>query len=248
MASKSTAQIIKDLKAKSSKEKAAKSVRFFKTGPGEYSEGDHFLGLSTPDLRGYVKLNSGNLLPDQLADLLQSKWHEIRLFALFCMVDHFNRGDQKEKKQIILLFFKHKKHVNNWDLVDSSAPYISGPWHFDKDRSRLDKMINAPSLWDRRIAMLSTFYYIRQHDLDDTYKYALHRLNDDQDLMHKATGWMLREAGKRNEKRLLAFIEKHGGNIPRTMLRYSIEKLPATQRKQILDSTRQKQVQHRDAE
>lgn len=240
MTSISTAKIIRTLKAKSNNEKASKAVRFFKTGPGEYSEGDQFLGLSVPDLRQQVTHSRGNLSPDQMADLLQNKWHEIRLFALFYMVDYFKRGDPKDKEQIISVFFKHKKHINNWDLVDSSAPYISGAWHFDKNRSRLDKMINARSLWDRRIAMLSTFYYIRKNDLDDTYKYALLRLNDDQDLMHKATGWMLREAGKREENRLLAFIETYSDKMPRTMLRYSIEKLPTAKRKQILESSRKK--------
>lgn len=238
MAATSTTNIIKELEARSNKDSAAKAVRYFKTGPGEYSEGDQFLGLRVPDLRNQVKHYRGNISPADMAELLQNKWHEIRLFALLAMVDCFNRGDLQTKKQIITVFFKHKKHINNWDLVDSSAPYISGAWHFDKDRSRLDKMISARSLWDRRIAMLSTLYYIRQHDLDDTYKYALLRLNDDQDLMHKASGWMLREAGKRDEKRLLAFIRKYSHKMPRTMLRYSIEKLAAEKRKQILNDSR----------
>lgn len=238
MAKPSSKKIINDLTARSNKEKATKAVRYFKTGPGEYSERDQFLGLSVPDLRQQVKEYQGQLSTDDMATLLQNKWHEIRLFSLIYMVDAFKRGDHPTQKKIVSLFFKHKKHINNWDLVDSSAPYISGAWHYDKDRSRLNKMINARSLWDRRIAILSTFYYIRQHDLDDTYTYTVQRLDDDQDLMHKACGWMLREAGKRDESRLYSFINEYADRMPRTMLRYSIEKLPAVKRKKILESSR----------
>ena len=156
------------------------------------------------------------------------------------MVDQFERGTVSERRAIVNAYFTYRKVIDNWDLVDSSAPYISGEWHFSRDRSRLHKMITAKSLWDRRIAMLSTFYYIRQHDLDDTYRYAEQCLDDPEDLMHKATGWMLREAGKRDELRLLNFIDEHATRMPRTMLRYSIEKLSDKKRKQILADSRRK--------
>ncbi len=240
MASVNAAAATRQLKALANKEHAAKAVRYFKTGPGEYSEGDQFLGIRVPQIRQLEKQLRGALSISDMGLLLQNEWHEIRLFALIAMVNHYQRGDEKTKKTIVTTFFKLKKHINNWDLVDSSAHYISGAWHYDKDRSRLDKMINAKSLWDRRIAMMSTFYYIHQNDLDDTFRYAQLRLDDDQDLMHKATGWMLREAGKRNQKRLLAFIKKNSATMPRTMLRYAIEKLPEARRKQILVSTAKK--------
>lgn len=238
MTSVNAQTVARQLKALANEEHATKAVRYFKTGPGEYSEGDQFLGIRVPQIRQLEKQLRGDLSTADMGLLLQNEWHEIRLFALIVMVNHYQRGDDKAKKNIVTMFFKLKKYVNNWDLVDSSAQYISGAWHFDKDRSRLDKMINAQSLWDRRIAIMSTFYYIHQNDLDDTFRYAQLRLADDQDLMHKATGWMLREAGKRDQKRLLAFIKKHSDAIPRTMLRYAIEKLPDAKRKHILASTK----------
>ncbi len=232
--------IQKQLETLANDEVAANAARFFKTGPGEYSERTQFLGIRVPALRQLVKSSRSELsLPDAVT-LLQSQWHETRLFALLAMVDQFKRGTENERRAIVNAYFKHRKVINNWDLVDSSAPYISGEWHFGRDRSRLHKMITARGLWDRRIAMLSTFYYIRQHDLDDTYRYAEQCLDDPEDLMHKATGWMLREAGKRDELRLLNFIDQYATRMPRTMLRYSIEKLSDKKRKQILADSRRK--------
>jgi len=145
-------KVQKQLKALANKDMAAKAARFFKTGPGEYSENVKFLGIRVPVLRQLVKTNRSELnLPDTVT-LLQSDWHEIKLFALLAMVDQFKHGNIAEQKSIVAAYFRHKKVINNWDLVDSSAPYISGVWHFDKDRSRLHKMIKANSLWDRRIA------------------------------------------------------------------------------------------------
>ena len=229
---------LKQLKALGNDELAAKAARYFKTGTGQYAEGTVFLGIRVPVLRQLVKDNRSVLTLSDSETLLQSHWHEIKLFALLAMVDQFKRGTEKEQQSVVRVYFRHRKVVNNWDLVDSSAPYISGAWHYNRDRSRLHKLIKAKSLWDRRIAMLSTLYYIRQHDLDDTYDYAEQCLQDPQDLMHKASGWMLREAGKRDELRLLNFIDQHGTQMPRTMLRYAIEKLPITKRKQILADSR----------
>lgn len=213
---------------------AEHSHRFFKTGAGEYGEGDKFLGIRVPTLRSLVKEHRDQLTLGQITELLHSEWHEVRLCALFLMVSHYQRGTEKDKKATVSAYLKNKKYINNWDLVDSSAYQIIGAWHHDKDRTTVDKLINAKQLWSRRIAMMSTFYHIRQNDLDDTYRYAEILLADKEDLMHKVTGWMLREAGKRDTARLESYIQNHVSQMPRTMLRYAIEKLPAKKRKQIL--------------
>jgi 3-methyladenine DNA glycosylase AlkD len=213
---------------------AEKCKQFFKTGPGEYAEHDKFLGIRVPQLRALVKQYRDTLTPEDCCELLQSEWHEYRLFALLCLVEHFQRGSTAQQRSIVGLYFKYKKYINNWDLVDASAYKIAGAWYFDKDRSRLHKMINAKSLWERRIPVIATFYYIRKNDLDDTFRYARELLQDKEDLTHKATGWMLREAGKRDTDRLREFLQSHINTMPRTMLRYAIEKLPAPERKSLL--------------
>ena len=213
---------------------AEHSLRFFKTGPGEYGEGDKFLGIRVPVLRTLVKNHRDQLTLKQIVELLHSDWHEVRLFALYAMVSHYQRGTEKDKKTAVSTYLRYKKLINNWDLVDSSAYQIVGAWHHDKDRITVDKLVTARHLWSRRIAMMSTFYHIRQNDLEDTYKYAELLLTDKHDLMHKVSGWMLREAGKRDTRRLEKFIKTNAAQMPRTMLRYAIEKLPAEKRKQIL--------------
>ncbi len=214
---------------------AEKTKNYFKTGPGEYAEHDQFLGIRVPELRALVKQHRDSLTPEVCCELLQSEWHEFRLFALLCLVDHFQRGSTTQQKSVISCYFKYKKHINNWDLVDASAYKIAGAWYFDKDRGRLHKMINARSLWERRIPVIATFHYIRKNDLDDTFRYAEALLGDKEDLTHKATGWMLREAGKRDTPRLKTFLRKHLDTIPRTMLRYAIEKFPEQERKSFLN-------------
>ena len=213
---------------------AEKCKKFFKTGPGEYAEHDRFLGIRVPQLRGLVKQYSTALTPEHCCELLQSEWHEYRLFALLCLVEHFQQGSTAQQKTIVRLYFKNIKRINNWDLVDTSAYKIAGAWYFDKDRSRLHKLINSKSLWERRIPVIATFYYIRKNDLDDTFRYASELLHDKEDLTHKATGWMLREAGKRDTDRLRDFLHRHLNTMPRTMLRYAIEKLPTSERKSLL--------------
>lgn len=230
----SAAAIEKSLLALKDIAAAKKSAGYFKTGPGEYSEGDKFLGIRVPVLRAEVKTQRYLITLNEIIELLHSEWHEVRLFALFAMVDHFNQGSDKQKKATVSAYLKNKKYVNNWDLVDSSAYHITGAWYFDKDRTQLDKLVTAKHLWSRRIAMVSTFYYIRQKDLDDTYKYAKLLINDPEDLMHKASGWMLREAGKRDTPRLEKFLTQHAPSMPRTMLRYAIEKLPIESRHELM--------------
>ena len=225
--------IEKQLIALGDKTIAEHNQRFFKTGAGQYGEGDQFLGIRMPVIRATLKQHKSTITIDSTTNLLHSKWHEIRMFAVLALLELYKQrcADESIKKAVVATYLKHRKQVNNWDLVDASAPGITGAWHFSRDRARLDKMIKATSMWDRRIAMLSTFYYIRQHDLVDTFRYAAILLDDQQDLMHKAAGWMLREAGKRDEKQLCLFLDENSRKMPRTMLRYSLERLPETRRK-----------------
>ncbi len=218
--------IEKSIIAHANKEYAIKTLGYFKTGPGEYAEGDKFLGIKVPVLRAQVKQRRFETTLKEMIDLLQSDWHEVRLFALLSMVDQFARGTEKEKKATVNAYLKNKNRINNWDLVDSSAYRITGPWYFDQDRTPLDKLVKSKHMWSRRIAMISTLHYIRQNDLEDTYKYAELLLDDPEDLMHKASGWMLREAGKRDVARLEAFLTQTAAYMPRTMLRYALEKFP----------------------
>lgn len=224
----------KQLIALGDKANAEKSKRFFKTGQGQYSVGDKFLGIRTPILRQTAKDHHDELTLEDLVAFLQSDWHEIRLFALFGMVNFFKRAGFEDQQRTVAAYFKNIKHINNWDLVDSAAYQIVGAWHHDKDRSPVDKLIPKKHLWSRRIAMMSTFYHIRQNDLDDTYRYAEFLLSDKEDLIHKVSGWMLREAGKRDTDRLEKFLDIHIDKLPRTMLRYAIKKLPAERRKYFL--------------
>ncbi len=228
----SVSQVISTLKRLSDPEFAIGSRRFNKVGPGEYAEKDKFLGIRVPLIREQVKIFGESLDLSDQSTLLQNEWHEVRLFALLSMVHSFNHSANTSKGQITKQYLKLKEHINGWDLVDVSAPQIIGGWYVDKDRSRIHKLIESNNLWDRRIAILSTFYYIRLHDFDDTFRYAEEVLNDSEDLIHKACGWMLREAGKRDEKKLLKFLDQHCTTMPRTMLRYSMEKLtpPVRQR------------------
>ena len=204
--SKTVTAVSKQLHQLADPDYAHRTTRFFKTGPGEYAEHDRFLGIRVPQLRALAREHRDRLSINECCALLQSEWHEFRLFALLAMVELFQRGDEKQKKTVVTRYFKHKRHVNNWDLVDASAYKIPGPWYFDKDRTPLHRMIQSKSLWNRRIPVLSTFYYIRQNDLDDTFLYAEQLLSDPEDLIHKATGWMLREAGKRDQTRLINFL------------------------------------------
>ncbi|MEM7258874.1 MAG: DNA alkylation repair protein [Pseudomonadota bacterium] len=224
------AAISQRLHSSADKRYAQKSTRFFKTGPGEYAEHDRFLGIRVPALRALTKEYRSAISLQDCCTLLQNEWHEFRLFALLCMVELYQRGNESQKQAVVKQYFGNKKHINNWDLVDASAYKIPGPWYYDKDRAPLHRMIKSKSLWERRIPILSTFYYIRQNDLDDTYRYSTLLMNDPEDLIHKATGWMLREAGKRDKKRLIDYLEKHHEQMPRVMLSYAIEKFPATEK------------------
>ena len=206
---------------------------FFKTGKGEYAEGDIFLGLTVPETRKASK----EFLHLSLAELqksLESKYHEERLAALLILVEKFEKAKLEGRKEILDFYLKNSRFVNNWDLVDLTAPKISGSFLLDKSRQILYSLAKSESLWNRRIAVLSTFAFIKENDFEDCLKIAELLLKDRHDLIHKAVGWMLREIGKKDKKTLLVFLKKHCKKMPRTMLRYAIEKFPEKERKAFL--------------
>lgn len=196
---------------------------FFKTGSGQYGEGDVFLGIKTPVLRKLAKSAKGMALPACLT-LLGSRFHEERALALLLLMQAFADGDENQRQGIYLAYLENTARINNWDLVDISAPHIVGAFLRERDRSALRTLVQSSSLWERRIAMVASLHFIRRGDFDDTLEMAGQLLGDREDLMHKATGWMLREVGKRNQARLECFLDEHVRAMPRTMLRYAIER------------------------
>jgi len=228
-----TQMITNRLMALGNKEQAAVSQRFFKTGPGQYGEGDIFIGIKVPVLRTVAKEYLDITLKD-LQKILASKYHEARLLALLVMAGQFSKGDHQQKKIIYELYLKNTRFINNWDLVDASAHHIVGPYLMDKNRAPLYRLAQSDLLWERRIAIMSTFHYIKNHEFNDTLKIAEMLLSDPEDLIHKAVGWMLREIGKRRLQSEEAFLKKRYQNMPRTMLRYAIEKFPEPKRQRYL--------------
>jgi 3-methyladenine DNA glycosylase AlkD len=212
------------------------SQRFFKTGPGQYGEGDKFLGLTVPEMRGIVRKYRG-LDDAAVLDLLSSPWHEERLVALLLMVDAYYRGDDQRRTYIHRAYLANTARINNWDLVDASAGDIVGQHLEAGDIALLERLARSESLWERRIAIVSTFHFIKHNEFRPTLKIATLLLGDAQDLIHKATGWMLREVGKRDRTALDRFLKKHYKRMPRTMLRYAIERHPERVRKQYLAGT-----------
>jgi 3-methyladenine DNA glycosylase AlkD len=207
--------------------------RFFKTGPGEYAEGDVFIGVTVPDLRRVCRECRGATIPDILV-LLGSAVHEERLLALLLLVEMFRRGTEELKREIYRLYLANTKFINNWDLVDSSAPHIVGAWLFARSRAPLRRLARSSSLWERRIAIIATQFFIRNGDLEETFRIADLLLQDHHDLIHKAVGWMLREAGNRSPKAERGYLETRYPRMPRTMLRYAIEKFPEAERRRYL--------------
>ncbi|MFA6014007.1 MAG: DNA alkylation repair protein [Gallionellaceae bacterium] len=207
--------------------------RYFKTAPGEYGAGDIFLGIKVPVLRAQLKTFRATELTI-IADLLSSSYHEERLFALMLLLDSYQRGNEVEKQQIYELYLANTVHINNWDLVDSSAPRIVGHYLVNKPRDILYQLSASTSLWERRIAILATFYFVGQKDFSDSFKLAKILLQDPHDLIHKALGWMLREIGKRDLAEEEKFLQQHYAHMPRTMLRYAIERFSETRRQSYL--------------
>lgn len=209
---------------------------FFKTGKGQYGEGDKFLGIVVPNIRLVAKKHYGVHFKI-IEELLLSEYHEYRLCALLMMVERFKKSDEKEKKEIYDFYLAHTNRINNWDLVDLSAPQIVGEYLKGKPREELYRRAESTLLWDQRIAVVSTYCFIKNNDFADIYALSAKLLFHKHDLIQKAIGWMLREAGKRNKEQLVAFLEKHYRNMPRTMLRYSIEKFSEPERKYFMKKT-----------
>ncbi len=213
--------------------------RFFKTGPGEYGEGDAFLGVSVPRLRALLSA-ADELSAEQNVDLLQSPWHEERLFALLLLVRRFQAAAEggEVRDRLAALYLQNLACINNWDLVDSSAPQILGVWLLRRERSLLEVLAASSVLWERRVAVVATQAFIREGDCAWTFRLVRLLLGDPHDLMHKACGWMLREAYKVDADPVLGFLEEHGSQMPRTMLRYAIERVPQPERKRLLERYR----------
>ncbi len=209
------------------------SQRFFKTGEGGYGEGDKFLGIRVPLLRAQARKYRALPLTEILS-VLKSPWHEERLLALLILVDRYTRGDARERDRIYARYLRHTKYINNWDLVDSSASYILGAHLMQRDKQPLYRMARSRNLWQRRIAIMSTFYMIKNNTYDDALAIALILKNDREDLIHKAVGWMLREIGNRHRATEERFLQQHYQTMPRTMLRYAIEKFPQRKRRAYL--------------
>jgi 3-methyladenine DNA glycosylase AlkD len=225
-----------DLHELADPESGEHSQRFFKTGPGQYGEGDKFLGLTVPEMRGlarkYRDLDDADAL-----ELLASSWHEERLVALILLVNGYGRGDEVRRKRIHRAYLANTRHINNCDLVDASAGQIVGAHLKAREIALLARLARSKDLWERRIAIVSTFHFIKHDQLRPTLEIAKLLLNDSHDLIHKAVGWMLREVGKRDRRVLDGFLKKHYQQMPRTMLRYAIERHPERIRKQYLVGT-----------
>ncbi|MGH9876450.1 MAG: DNA alkylation repair protein [Nitrososphaerales archaeon] len=217
----------KALKQLSSPEKEKIYSRFFKTGKGQYGEGDVFLGITVPEQRKVARKYQ-HLKLSEIQELLSSRIHEHRLTALFILIYRYNRSDSKNKKRIFDFYLKNIRSVNNWDLVDLSAYMILGDYIFDKlnHRKILYRFARSRNLWERRISIIATFAFIRKNRFEETLEISKLLLNDDHDLIHKAIGWMLREVGKRNIKAEERFLKENYRKMPRTMLRYAIERFP----------------------
>ena len=222
---------IKDeLQVKANPEKAEILSGFFKTGKGEYGEGDVFLGIVVPEQRKISKKYS-ELPLKNLKGLLSGRIHEHRLVALLILVIKYKKADDFGKKEIFDFYLRHTKHINNWDIVDLSAPNIVGDYLLTRDRSVLYDLARSKSIWEKRISVLSTFMFIRNNQFDDTFRIVELLIHDKHDLIHKAAGWMLREVGKRDQKAEEVFLKKHYQDMPRTMLRYAIERFEEEDRK-----------------
>jgi 3-methyladenine DNA glycosylase AlkD len=219
-----------------SKEDAANLQRYFKTGPGEYGEGDKFIGIRVGPLRKLAKQYRALSLPD-VEKLLRSPFHEERMLALLILVDQFQRGDTKNRKLIYDLYLKNIERINNWDLVDVSSPRIVGAYLSERSRKPLYRLARSHHLWSRRVAIMATLCFIRGDDFDDALAIADELMEDKHDLMHKAVGWMLREVGNRNRTVEEKFLDSRYKKMPRTMLRYALEKFPQTKRKRYMAGT-----------
>ena len=231
-----TKTITNKLQALSDAEKREIFPKFFKAGKGEYGEGDRFLGVTVPNIRAIAKLHK-DISIEEIRELIQSEWHEVRLCALIIMVEKSKKKDEALRKELFNLYLSQTKRINNWDLVDLSCRFIIGEYLLDKSRDILYHLAQSPLLWDNRIAIVSTYAFIRKGQLEDTYALSDLMMQHSHDLMHKAIGWMLREAGKRDSERLYDYVMSHRADMPRTMLRYAIEKFSPKERAILMKRT-----------
>lgn len=229
-------KVLAELRAVADGDIATHAQRFFKTGPGEYAAGDCFLGLRVPTVRALVK-RYRHLSLDETVKLLSSRFHEARLFALLMLVEQYKTADEQGRTRIFHHYLDKLEQINNWDLVDCSAPAVVGAYLTDKDRALLYQLAGSENLWRRRIAIMATFFMIKRNDFEDALAIAALLRNDPHDLIHKATGWMLREIGKRDYAAEKRFLDKYYRGMPRTMLRYAIERVPEKQRQAYLRGT-----------
>ena len=236
MPSASLTALQKRIRQLGNDEIARHSQRFFKTGKGEYGEGDRFLGIRVPVLRNLANQHRDLSLRDA-SRLLTSEFHEERLLSLLILVSLFAGGAEKEKPAVYRVYLKNTRFINNWDLVDSSAQHIVGAYLLTRNRDPIYRLASSKSLWERRISIMSTFYFIKRNEFDDTLTLSEILKYDPEDLIHKAVGWMLREIGNRNLAIEETFLKKHYQDMPRTMLRYAIEKFPENKRKAYLKGT-----------
>jgi len=227
---------IKDELNKFADKKQAENLqRYFKTGKGQYGEGDIFLGLRAAEIKLVARKYYQTADLDIIQKLLRSVYHEDRVLALRILTYKFSKTDENGQKKIYTFYLKNTTRINNWDLVDLSAPNIVGRWFLNHDRKILYRLARSKNLWEKRIAIISTFAFIRAGQIEDTVKIAKILLNDPHDLIHKAVGWMLREVGKKNLPALEQFLKTHSKKIPRTTVRYAIEKFPEVKRKNYLN-------------
>ncbi len=233
MSKLSRSQLERDLASVADPQRAANLAWFFKTGKGQYGEGDFFLGIQVPAQRG-IALRYRTLPLKDIHRLLASKIHEHRFTALEILVSQFERSGEEAREEIVEFYLAHTARMNNWDLVDTSAPYIIGEHLRTRPRDLLDRLAESDSLWERRIAIVSTLTLIKNGEIKDTFRIARKLLADQHDLIHKAVGWALRESGRVSRPALLRFLASEYQRIPRTALRYAIEHFPPEERKRIL--------------
>ncbi|MDR0697908.1 MAG: DNA alkylation repair protein [Tannerella sp.] len=225
--------ILNELQSVGTSEKATLLQRFFKTGPGQYGEGDVFIGVVVPHIRSIAKANL-RIPMTEISKLLMSKYHEARLCALVILTERFKKVSGDERKEIYDFYIKNTSRINNWDLVDITCPTVVGEYLTDKNRDILYEFADSNYLWEQRISIVSTLAFIRKGDFTDTFELSKKLLNHPHDLMHKAVGWMLRETGKRDRNLLTGFLEKYAMKMPRTALRYAIEHYPEPERQYFL--------------
>lgn len=225
--------VLRELLQQEARKTTPTNIKFYKTGIGQYAEHDKFIGVCVPALRK-LAIQFKDLLLPSLKELLSSPFNEERLLALLILVGQYERGDADTKLAIYLFYLENISNINNWNLVDASAHLIIGAYLYNKDKSPLVTLARSEVMWERRIAIVATWYFIRKHSLECTLQLAEILLNDKEDLIHKAVGWMLRELGKRDTGLLVSFLDKHSNIMPRTMLRYAIEKFPEAERKHFM--------------